>query len=130
MGYCICQEDCSFYIPDDKIDGMLEALKDEMINGCCAGLNDTEILAAIAKKDVRAIFDEAAFEACMDKGNVTHVYYQGDKAWEGMEHFLNVIAPFVDEGSFIEFSGEGGGLYRYVFKGGKCEEKWPTISWD
>ncbi len=42
---------------------------------------------------------------------------------------FNVIAPFVEEGSFIEIVGEDGETWRWVFEGGKCEEKKPKIKW-
>jgi hypothetical protein len=40
------------------------------------------------------------------------------------------IAPYVEENSYIEMVGEDGDRWRWVFKNGKCEEKYPEVIWN
>ena len=57
-------------------------------------------------------------------------FWQRDKyREEWFMPLLESIAPFVDEGSFLEFSGEEADLWRFVFKDGKVYEISPEITW-
>lgn len=62
-------------------------------------------------------------------GNVDCIYLEHDKFHDEDEMFFEVIAPFVKEGSFVQFTGEDDYMWRYAFKDGKCVEQYPIIKW-
>ncbi len=64
-----------------------------------------------------------------DDGDITSIEFSGEKLWDDVKLF-RLIAEFVEDGSYIECSGEEGTLWRWVFVGGKFAEKYPKISWD
>lgn len=65
-----------------------------------------------------------------DDGNINTIDFVGEKSGYGEDlEFLQSVAPFVREGSFIEMSGEDGQLWRWVFDGKTCIEKYPEINW-
>lgn len=43
---------------------------------------------------------------------------------------FDLIAPFVEKGSYIQMFGEDGSIWRWVFDGTECNEIYPTIIWD
>jgi hypothetical protein len=63
------------------------------------------------------------------EGNITGINFAREKS--GQENLLfDAIAPFVQDGSYIEMSGEDDVMWRWVFKGGECHEVTPTITWE
>ena len=63
-------------------------------------------------------------------GNVTDLDFAGDKLAYDEDEMFEKIAPYVDDGSFIEMSGEDGAQWRWVFSGGKVREVKAKIIWD
>lgn len=57
-----------------------------------------------------------------DDGNVTGIDFMGEKMSYCEDEMFKKIAPFVENGSFIEMRGEDGSMWRWVFKDGKCRE--------
>lgn len=73
-------------------------------------------------KDFLSILKELGFECDLDdSGNLGLVHYDNKTGAEG--HFFEAIAPFVQDGSFIEWRGEDGGEYRWLFANGTCSEQ-------
>ena len=62
------------------------------------------------------------------KGNITDLDFTGEKLWDHDEMFKE-IAPYVEDGSYIEMHGEDGSMWRWVFKNGVCHEIDPVITW-
>jgi len=50
------------------------------------------------------------------------------KLWDHDE-MCKQIAPYVEDGSYIEMSGEDGAMWRWVFKHGECHEISAVITW-
>ena len=125
MGYYMNQRDSSFFLPKEKQQEALKAIK-------IAGENnrrifDSHILQAQTLK-------EALESWCWkpqydDEGNIEAIYFEGHKSGNDLELF-NAIAPFVKAGSFIEMGGENGAIWRFQFDGRICFENYPTISWE
>lgn len=63
-----------------------------------------------------------------DDGDVRIVNYS-DKGGDE-DAFLAVLAPYVVDGSFIEWQGEDGAIWRNFFKCGKFISQSPTITWN
>jgi hypothetical protein len=56
-------------------------------------------------------------------------YFDGGK-WGDDEHLWKALAPFVEDGGVIEFKGEDGHYWRYVFGGGTMTEQTGTVVWE
>ena len=73
-------------------------------------------------KDFLSILKELGFEYDLDDGgNLGLVHYNNKTGAEG--HFFEAIAPFVQDGSFIEWRGEDGCEWRWLFTNGTCSEQ-------
>ena len=62
-------------------------------------------------------------------GDIDNICFRGQKIGSD-EVLFNAIAPFVEDGSYIEMQGEDGVMWRWVFEDGVCKEKNATITWD
>lgn len=63
-----------------------------------------------------------------NNGNVVDIFFIGKKEGRDEELFA-AIAPFVEDGSYVEMCGEHNNLWRWTFEGGCMKEKYPTIIW-
>jgi len=64
-----------------------------------------------------------------DDGNLLIVYFLGEKY--GDDNILfEAIAPFVEDGGYIQMQGEDGCVWRWLFKDGKLEEQTGRIVFD
>jgi hypothetical protein len=82
------------------------------------------------RKDFVGLMDEWRWEVELDDdGNVCNISFNGQKLGDDMILF-KAIAPFVAAGSYIEMQGEDDCLWRWVFDGKTCTEKYANISWD
>ena len=100
--------------------------------GYCASMNSstfrvkTENTARILSKMTRF-----GYEPEMDDdGNIVGVEFVGEKISYSEDTMFDAIAPYVEDGSFIEMTGEDGCMWRWVFKNGTCKEQRATITWD
>ena len=64
-----------------------------------------------------------------DEGNVTGLDFRGDKLSYDEGKMFAEIAPYVEDGSYIEMQGEDGAAWRWVFNKGKAREIKATITW-
>ncbi len=62
-----------------------------------------------------------------DDLNIINLDFTGEKLGDDFELF-KAIAPFVQDGSYIEMSGEDGDIWRWIFEGGKCIERNASIT--
>ncbi len=65
-----------------------------------------------------------------DEGDIYDIWFDGEKIGEDIDLFLNSIAPYVMDESFISFSGEDGSQWRYFFKDGTMIEQDGTITYE
>jgi len=65
-----------------------------------------------------------------DDGNVIDLDFAGDKLAYDEDKMFQKIAPFVEDGSFIEMRGEDGAMWRWVFSDGKVREIKSKVIWD
>lgn len=62
-------------------------------------------------------------------GNCYEIEYLEENYCGNEPSWLSIVAPYVEEGSYIEFVGEDGDIWRLVFKDGKCNTVSPQIKW-
>lgn len=126
MGYRMDQRQADFRVDSSKLSDMLSAIKNMPPQVCGYAWVDDEFRVS------DNIFDCFGywrwFAEPTSDGSISDLFFQGEKL--GDEDLLfATIAPFVDDGSFIEMDGENGAIWRWVFKNGKVRQIAPTISW-
>ena len=121
MGYYMTQRETKFKFKDGKDEEILNAIKDAVNKG-----NVTSWVDEITVNN-SDIFQDALAE-CRWEYYKDDLWFEGEKLGSDYELFC-AVAPFVEDGSYIEMSGEDGCLWRWVFENGKCMEVYPTITW-
>jgi len=77
---------------------------------------------------VREVFEALGFDCAEDVGgSVSLVAYDSKTGQEDL--FLAVVAPFVEDGSYTEWRGEDGALYRFVVKDGRLHSQSAVVRW-
>jgi hypothetical protein len=135
MGYYVTLTQASFTIPADKLGDAFEALKelnkrDELKSGGSYGelpdgtyghtqswfsWMDPEYDKTL--KSAREILEALGFTVEDFNGGLTITAYD-DKIGDE-EHFIRALAPFVAEGSHLDWKGEDGTLWRQLVRNGQ-----------
>lgn len=129
MGYNIKQLDHKFYIFADNKQRALEAVK-HLKSSKTTGFS--WVSGAYKEADsLDEALDDWGWNIQVDpiSEDVTGIIFEGDKAGDDLL-MLEAIAPFVSDGSYIEMCGEDGEHWRWFFKGGRCIEIHPDVSWN
>ena len=79
--------------------------------------------------DLEWAFSMCQWECLMDEGDIKGIYFEGDKWHDEHEQFMNTVAPWVPDRSFIECRGEEGEIWKWFFMDGKCEEHQAFITY-
>lgn len=139
MGYSMSQVRSRFSIPAANIPAVLQALRDLMDradeigggghiqNGCRIAswfsyTDPDEMRAALSAGDIEAVF--AAWRWRVERsedGGIADIEFEGENMGDD-EKMWEAIAPFVEEGSFVQMTGAEG-EWRWSFKGG-------SLHWD
>lgn len=120
MGYYMELMESKFKMKSDSKDKALDALKD---------LAKRKSLVWVYNEEVKnASTFEEAMQGCRwaveDKMN--SIYFEGEKYGDD-DLIFNAIAPYVEDGSYIQINGEDGAIWRWVFENGKCFERQATL---
>lgn len=127
MGYCVEIEESTISFDKDKIDKLMDKVKRDFREDKIEGrwIDKNEVIEA---EDVEEFFDALRLAIYEHRSMYKIDYLSGEKL-DGCElQLYNSMAEFVDDG-YIEYLGEDGERWRYVFKDGKCEEVYPKVSW-
>ncbi len=137
MGYHISMMDSKFRIPASVKEQALAAMK--RMNPSKKGSGYWQDKPQWAWVDQEIVNKAPTLEDAMtewryvpemdDEGNIVDISFEGEKIGDEMEMF-KTIAPFVEEGSYIEMQGEDGAFWRWVFKNGQVKEVTPRVEWD
>lgn len=80
-------------------------------------------------KTLDEVLTALGFEIYYDEaGNINRLSYSSKIGNE--EYFLEAIAPFVKDGSYIDWIGEDHAMWRHEFNNGRMIVKTPRIIWD
>ena len=127
MGYYMNNRGCAFSMPVSEADNALNALKELFSNGYIAGwVEGRRVLEAKTFEDA---LGECRFEVEKDSDKYDYLYFSGEKYSGNEMDILGAIAPFVEDGSYIEMFGEDGEIWRWVFHKDGMEEKSAKIIW-
>ena len=87
-------------------------------------MNDTEIETA---ETVEKVFNQLGFETDTVDGGFKLTAYNSKTGQEDL--FLAVMAPFTKDGSYIEWRGEDGTLWKYEVNNGRMFRSESEIHW-
>lgn len=142
MGYLIEQTGQDFGVQYDNIPGMIKAIKDlaqktELMRGGryengkkVEGWFSWVDMTYVKSDDIEEIFKAWGFETDFDdQGNIVGLNFFFEKS--GQEDLLlGAVAPYVKDGSYIEFMGEDGFRWKWVFENGIMVEKKGRFVWE
>jgi hypothetical protein len=136
MGYYVQMVEADFTIPERE--DVLEALRampkkykeyqrgGDGTNRWFSWMPDEELENAVS---VKAVFESVGFD-CFDYGNGTFGLSSFDNKTCQEEMYLAVVAPFVESGSYTQWRGEDGEMYRFTVRYGKLTVQTPReIQW-
>ena len=147
MGYYMDQVDSLFKIKAEKQDDCLEAIKglykkyeENKLHGSWVDwykFADEEITLSQALKAWRwrpicptaTELDNYPDGGHVEEGAIVDLCFEGSKLGDD-ETLFDAIAPFVEDDSYIQMSGEDGMQWRWVFRDGKCHDISPKIIWE
>ena len=92
-----------------------------------AWVSTDEFLNAKTLKDAMAAWRYDIEED--DLGNVIGIEFTGEKLGDELIMF-KAIAPYVQDGSYLEMQGEDGESWRWLFRFNDVKEISPKVSWD
>ncbi len=138
MGYYVTLTDSNFVIPETPevlaaihdMDTRFDAIKR---GGSFGPEGKTEkwfswMPQLTSFETVREVFEALGFDCAEDVGgSVSLVAYDSKTGQEDL--FLAVVAPFVEDGSYTEWRGEDGALYRFVVKDGRLRSQSAVVQW-
>lgn len=75
------------------------------------------------------ILEEVGFQTEETPDDGLELFYYDSKSG-AEDHFINAIAPFVNEGSTMEWTGEDGEKWRWVFENGEMITEQAVITWE
>lgn len=123
MGYYIKQRNTQFVIRKKNFEKVIEAINKLEPGGWVSSEAQTS-------KDIEEVFEAWRWNVYMDqKGNIVNIDFNGEKAGDDSKLF-HAVAPYVEDGSFIEMSGEEGEIWRWTFRDGEMIEEGCELCWD
>ena len=129
MGYCMVQTDCKFKIPAEHLENSIAAVMMATPAYPIDKVKLDESLSLVAKLN-RIIEEGWCFSVIGDGHNVIKVCFDGEKLHTETSTWMEAIAPFVENGSYIEMCGEDGDQWRWVFNNGTMKEIRPKTIWE
>lgn len=128
MSYCAQIIENNIYFKREDIIKLMKKVKKDIKNGKIKADRafKEEVLAC---KNPAELFEAFGFELDEDETS----YFLSDEVELIINRyelpFLQSVAEFANDG-YIEYSGEDGKRWRYVFKNGQCKKITPKIIWE
>ena len=118
MSYCVTMTNAQFFIAEDNKYEAYKAYRMSFLGSRSLPIHSIEdalkYSGYIAENDA--------------EDNIIGLEYNGEKFGDE-EKLFEIIAPYVQSGSFIEMMGEDHSMWRWVFTDGTLEEITPKIEW-
>ena len=133
MGYYAEQMGASFQIKKDRQPFALAALRamNEKKELFLDGDHITSLEDALSSCGYDVEVADEAFSwpsGSVDLGDIHHIQFNAQK-YRDDEFVFAALAPYVEDGSYIEFRGEDGAMWRFQFKEGKLFVQDAVITW-
>lgn len=147
MGYCVEVTINNMVIPFDKMNDCLAAINnlhtkenlEKQASGGCSDFNlpipERIWYSWVQNPPVDGFFDLPTafrawrYDAFPENDSIVVESFRSEKLGDD-EILFRAIAPFVNDGAIIEFDGEDGSRWRYVFENGEIKEQEAKISWE
>lgn len=130
MGYCVEVSEKTFNFNPEKAKQIRERVQKYFAEDKIEGrwIDKGEVLDA---DNIVDLFDALRFEIYLDEeDNLYKIDYMSGEKLDGCElEMFQCMAEFIND-SYIEYLGEDGEKWRYVFKDGECKEVYPKVSWE
>lgn len=127
MGYCIEVMENNFKFKKENEVNILNAIREYAKTKDRISWVDKNLL--LTSNSVEEVFDEIRYPLILnDEGYYEIDYFSGEKLGDDDEIFKS-IAKYIED-SYIEYLGEDGTQWRYIFKNGIFEEKTAKIIWN
>jgi len=123
MGYCITVECNGMVIPKAKVKKALAAIN-AIKPGRYSWVDHTGDFESL--EDALSEWRYGAVEE--DNGNVTIECFNGEKSGDD-EKIWQALAPFMKAGAEVEYHGEDGAQWKYVFDGKTYKELNRSTDW-
>ncbi len=134
MAYYVTLTGSKFLLKKENEELALNALK-EMINANASSRPFFETLQKANISSLQKLLEYLGWIINSSSDSPSQDYNEIEFQNESYDHFtdseiLSAIAPFVEDGSYIEFHGEDGETWREVFAEGKVKTVRPKIIWE
>jgi len=122
MGYSMQQGNSQFHIKKKNFKAGLKAMSEAQVDG-----QDWEDEGSLLD-----VLTKLQWEPMLKKnGDIQDLAFQGMKLCDYIEEMFTALAPFVEEGSYIEAVGEDMSHWRWYFDGKTVVEQSPKhIEWE
>ena len=122
MGYCMDLTEHSFKIKKEYEQNIIESLQ-SFAKSKIGGIMWVDKEPLLESNTLSEIFDEIRYSLKTDvNGDYELDEFIGEKMGDDLEIF-NSIAMYIEPNSFIEFEGEDGDVFRFLFDGEECKYK-------
>lgn len=130
MGYVIGMKESTISISLENANKIMNVLKKyiEEKNPDWRWINCQYLKECCERYHFDEVMEELRYAIVVQDGSYKIDYFVGEKLGEDIEIF-NVISPFIDDG-YIEMYGEDGDRWRWIFKKGKVETRYPKVEWE
>jgi hypothetical protein len=131
VGYYIHLRDQNFLLPADQKYHALGAIKEATADLAAKGRSYSWVTMShlLQAKTLEDALEEFGWKPQVDSdGNITGFDFWGTKIGSEEELF-SIIAPYVEDNSYLEVGGEEGAMWRWAFKDNELREDSPTIAW-
>lgn len=129
MGYCIEVDRGTFSFNINKSDEILNSIKEGIKSKKITEERWIDFDILLNSETIEEAFEKLRFELFIDNDKYKIDYFIGEKLGGYEESLFKCIAPYVNDG-YLEYLGEDGEKWRYVFKGGECKEVFPKVVWE
>jgi hypothetical protein len=130
MGYCVEVSEKTFNFNPEKAKQIKKKVKRYFEEGKIEGrwIDKGEVLDA---ENIVELFDALRFSIYLDEeDNLYKIDYMSGEKLDGCElNMFQCMAEFIND-SYIEYLGEDGEKWRYVFQDGECKEVYPKVTWE
>lgn len=128
MGYCISVNCDNFSFDVTKAENLMRDVKEAFFKEKIEGRWIYEN-AVIGSETIEEMFEELRFSLYKDGDKYKIDYFMGEKLDGCEEELFKSMAKYIDDG-YLEYIGEDGEQWRYIFKNGECREVYPEIVYD
>lgn len=128
MGYYVEITESTVQFKKEKLDQLMETVKNAFKNREISDgwFDEKEVLSA---KTPDEFFEALCFYVYETETSYKIDYLMNEKAHGNELKLYETMAPFADDGH-LEYLGEDGEKWRYVFKNGHCTIVEPKIVWN